>query len=90
MQPMFCTYETTLTARCPNDEKVVDIYMVTIESRRIVECERILKVIGMLRDTIFFQEEITQQIAQELAPGVRVRTDGIHSGVKTTVVAGEL
>jgi hypothetical protein len=86
-----CTYETSLTARCPKDITVIDVYTVTIESRDMISAEDILASLGKYRDAATrYQEEITEAIAVDLGPNTRVTTVGIHSGIVTTCVVGGL
>lgn len=86
-----CTYQASLTARCPKDTKVIDVYEVTIESRDMISAEDILASLDKYRDgTTRYQEDITEAIAVDLGPSVRVTTTGIHSGIVTTCVVGEI
>ena len=76
-------YEVEVRAQCPVNPSDVDLYQFTIESETIIEVERI----GMFftehaGDTEVYQEALTQKCAVTL--GARVKSVGIHSGIKVT------
>jgi GTP cyclohydrolase I len=64
----------------------VDLYLFTITSETIIEVEKIAKFFadnaGAQR---VFQETLTQQCAVTL--GARVRSEGIHSGIRVVCEA---
>lgn len=81
---MICRYETTVVARCPVDGSL-DVYAATFEHDVMIEAEFILGYVRMLETKKDFQENITRWLAQVV--GCKVTTVGLHSNVKTTVVA---
>ena len=82
---MKVTYETTFTATCPVDG-TVDVYALTVISEGLVQVEELLDAVKEIgRGDPAFQEDITQQLALML--GAFVRTEGVHSGVRTVAEA---
>lgn len=79
-------YEIEVSAQCPVDPGVRDIYQFTIESRSLIEVE---KITAFFADNAalksIFQEALTQKCAVTL--GARVVSVGWHSGVKVTCEA---
>jgi hypothetical protein len=75
------TYQIEVRAQCPVNPSDTDLYQFTIESESIIEVERIAaffkKNAGRRK---VFQETLTQQAAVTL--GARVRSVGIHSGIR--------
>ncbi len=83
---MKCVYEVEVRAQCPVNPGDTDLYAFTIESRSLIEVERITaffaKHAGRNRQ---FQEALTRLCAVSL--GATVTSVGIHSGVKVTCTA---
>lgn len=80
------TYEIEVRAQCPVNPTDVDLYQFTIESESIIEVEQIARFFNEhAGDTKVFQEELTRKAAVTL--GARVRSVGIHSGIRVTCVA---
>ena len=77
---MIVTHEVQVYGRCPVDGKS-DSYDVTIITMRVLKVEDIIAVIDAIKWPVF-QEEMTQQLADQLS--CRVRSVGHHSGIKTT------
>lgn len=76
-------HELTMTTVCPVDESV-DTYDVEITLHRLVKVEDIAEILASFKDRSIFQENLTQEIAHILAPWSKVRTIGVHSGIRTT------
>ncbi len=75
------TYELEVRAQCPVNKDDIDVYQFTIVSDEIIEVERIAAFVREhAGDTHTFQEDLTRLAAVRL--GARVRSVGIHSGVK--------
>lgn len=80
------TYEIEVRAQCPVNPSDVDLYQFTIESETIIEVEQIARFFNEhAGDTQVFQEDLTRKAAVTL--GARVKSTGIHSGIKVTCVA---
>jgi hypothetical protein len=77
---MMVTHEVQVYGRCPVDDKS-DSYDVTVTTMKIIKVEDIIAAIDAIQWPVF-QEEMTQQLADNL--GCRVRSVGYHSGIKTT------
>lgn len=82
---MIAEYEFELRAVCPIHAELIDVYSVRITSQSIVKVEDILAFVAKYERMQIFQETMTQEIAVGL--GVRVRTVGMHAGVKVTCEA---
>ncbi len=77
------TYEIEVRAQCPVMPDDTDVYHFTIESKSIIEVERIVRFAeDHAGKREVFQEELTNQCA--VALGARVTSVGWHSGVKVT------
>lgn len=75
------TYSIQVRAQCPINPSDTDLYDFTLESESIIEVEKIVAFFGAQagsRNT--FQEALTQLCAVTL--GARVRSVGMHSGVR--------
>lgn len=76
-------YEIEVRAQCPVNPADTDVYAFTVESESIIQVERITAFFanhaGQQR---VFQEELTRLCAVTL--GAKVRSVGVHSGVKVT------
>lgn len=82
---MIITYETVVVAQCPVDE-TVDMYDLTITmTDKMVQVEDILAAISQWTTEPVFQEDLTTALQATL--GGTVQTTGVHSGVKTVVIA---
>ncbi len=82
---MIVTYETVVVAQCPVD-KTVDMYDLTVTmTDNMVPVENILDAIQKWTQEPIFQEDLTAALQATL--GGTVKTEGVHSGVKTVVVA---
>ena len=83
---MKCVYEYEVRAQCPVNPADRDVYQFRIESRSLIEVERIVEFFAARAgDRHVFQEALTQQCAVTL--GARVRSEGWHSGVKVVCEA---
>ena len=84
-------HQTTIHARCPF-APVWDYYTVTVETEKMIRCEKIEEVCEVYRGEEESQEEITRKIYDKLRaalPGVVVSTRGNHgSNTRTTVSYG--
>ena len=85
------TYETTITAVCPVDATVTDIYELTITTDGwFLPVEEILEAIAAVTITPIFQESLTQLLRDRLViedKEIKVTSSGVHSGVKVTATA---
>jgi hypothetical protein len=80
---MRCIYEIEVRAQCPVELNLTDIYTITIESRQLIEVEKIVEFFQLWAGKKeVFQEVLTKQCASTL--GARVSSVGWHSGVKVT------
>lgn len=76
-------YELRVTAVCPVDPAVRDIYDVTVETTETISVETILEHFADLgRAGPIYQEDLTREAARLLE--ATVTTVGVHSGVTTT------
>lgn len=79
-------YEIEVRAQCPVVPTDTDLYLFTIESDSIIECEKITAFVkANAGKNEVFQETLTQQCA--VALGARVTSVGWHGDVKVTCVA---
>lgn len=85
---MHVTYTAKFHARCPVDDRVTDVYTVTIEADEMIKVEDLLAVLNEYRSKAMFQEEITQDLAMRFAECGKVTTSGTHSDVVTVCVVG--
>jgi len=83
---MLNTYEVDIRAQCPVNDEDTDLYHFVIESREMIQVERIN---GFFHEHAgkkrVFQEELTRLCAVMF--GARVTSTGWHSGVRVTCVA---
>jgi len=84
---MLCRYEFQLSAVCPVDQSA-DHYAVTVSTSHEIRVEKLLAFALTFRLVAATQEVITEQFAAAF-PGATVSTVGYHSGVRTTVCAGQ-
>lgn len=85
---MKITYEFTVSAVCPVDPTVIDVYRATLRTDRMVAVERILELCARCQGQAIFQEILTSTIRDRLGHG-ELTTVGTHSGVTVTVTVGE-
>ena len=78
------TYELTVTARCPVQPSLVDIYRATVESEEKINVETILQIFLDKQEITIFQEDLAKYAAGVL--NAKVTLIGYHSGVKTTSI----
>lgn len=83
---MNVSYYMDFSGVCPVDG-TRDDYCLTITSTETIPVEDILSAIERATDVPTYQEEITRMISEDIPQADFVRTIGIHSGVKTVVVA---
>ena len=85
------TYQTVVTAVCPVDAAVTDVYDITITTDGwFVPVEQILEAIAVVTDAPIFQESLTQLLRDHIATDngkITVTSSGIHSGIKVTATA---
>ncbi len=81
---MLCRYDLPIVAICPVDQ-TTDVYEATFESDAPIMVEELRAAVQEWRGREEIQEVITQTLALRL--GCKVTTVGVHSTVKTTVVA---
>ncbi len=80
---MKCLYEVEVRAQCPVNPADTDLYQFTIESKSLIEVERIAEFFAAAAGKAeVFQEALTQQCAVTL--GAQVTSVGWHSGIKVT------
>lgn len=78
------TYELIVTARCPVQPSLVDVYNAKIESEEMIGVETILQVFLDKQEITIFQEDLAKYAAGVLS--AKVTLTGHHSGVKTTSI----
>jgi hypothetical protein len=81
---MHVSYQLTVSATCPVNDKVRDDYVVVIEAEEMIKVEDLIALMEEYRSEVLFQEDLTRDIAHRLATAGKVTTTGTHSGVKTT------
>jgi hypothetical protein len=83
---MQCKYEVEVRAQCPVNPQDTDLYIFTIESESIIECEKITAFIAEnAGKKEVFQETLTNLCAVTL--GAKVTSVGWHGGIKVTCQA---
>lgn len=83
---MLNRYEVEVKAQCPVNPTDTDLYVFTIESRTIIEVEKIAAFFAAhAGEKNIFQEALTQKCA--VALGASVTSVGWHSGIKVTCCA---
>jgi hypothetical protein len=82
---MRAKHHLTVTAICPVNDTLTDVYEVTVEADRILKVEDILAAAKPFSDKKIYQEDLTNELARKL--NATVRTVGYHSGVRTEVEA---
>ncbi len=74
----------SVLARCPvNDSR--DVYETTFRLDKLVKVETLIAQCRGFQDKKLFQEELTAILAEAFS--CEVETRGMHSGVRTVVVA---
>ena len=71
-------YSVETTAICPINKKQ-DKYRVYIRSKKMIEVEKIKKVLLDMEKKQIFQEDLTELISKKI--NAQVRLEGMHSGV---------
>jgi NADPH-dependent 7-cyano-7-deazaguanine reductase QueF len=87
---MHVSYQLTVSATCPVDHAVRDDYTVVIEAEEMIKIESLLALMEEYRPKVMFQEDLTRDIAQQIATATKVTTAGTHSGVKTVCICATL
>ncbi len=82
---MTCTYTLMITAKCPRDDSLTDVYGMTVTSPRMIEVESILRAVAEYTKRAVYQEDLAEQLALWL--DAEVELTGVHSSVRTRVVA---
>jgi hypothetical protein len=75
-------YRLGITARCPLDENLTDIYHLTVRSNETILVESILGAVEHFTRKPVYQEELTELLAQAL--GADVEIIGTHKTVEVT------
>lgn len=83
---MHVSYRLKVSATCPADRSVRDDYEVVIEAAEMIKVEELIELMAEYRTVAMFQEEMTKDIAKQLAVASKVTTTGMHSGVETVCV----
>lgn len=79
------SYFLKVSGLCPDDE-AIDSYEITVTSPSVINVERINEVVHAHLGDPIYQEDLTQEIALELAATVEIK--GWHQGVLITSRAG--
>lgn len=77
---MKVTYEIEVLALCPADGRI-DHYACSVETHSMIRAEEIRERVDAFRGEHFYQEDLTQRLADALQ--AQVTTTGWHYGVKT-------
>lgn len=85
-QHMTVSYELTVNALCPADDKP-DTYETTVRANQTIPVEAILAAAAKYRGQKLFQEDLTADLARTL--GAEVETVGWHSGVRVVCNVGQ-
>lgn len=80
---MTCTYQLTITAKCPRDESLTDVYEMTVNTEEMIAVESILHAVAEYTKHPIYQEMLAEQLALRL--DAEVTLTGSHSGVRTLV-----
>jgi hypothetical protein len=78
-------YNFDVYCNCPVDG-LPDVYKVTLHSNRTIPVEEILSHLEFVKTELVFQEELTQNLHRVF--NCKVVSYGLHSGVRTKVIAG--
>lgn len=63
------THTLTITAACPVDETVTDVYELEVRTFRTIPVEQILEAVKRHTLDAIFQEELTRALWADLAAG---------------------
>jgi hypothetical protein len=83
---MNVTYEFEVTALCPADTSVRNIYHAKVESATFIWAEQLQAFAAELANEAFSQEAITERCAEQFS-GATVTLTGQHGGVRITSTA---
>lgn len=73
-------YIVKFTAKCPNNDLVVDNYKAIIKTKHLIEVEKIIKYLETLQREQVFQEDLTKKISKKFK--CKVKLIGYHFNVK--------
>ena len=85
---MTVIHEFEVTATCPVDPSITDIYATTLRTDTMIAVEELLALARTYEHEAIYQEALTADMRENIGHG-ELTTVGIHSGVKVTVVVGE-
>ena len=82
---MTCKYQLTITAKCPRDESLTDVYEMTVVAADMIAVEEILGAVAQETTDPIYQEPLAENLARLLDADVTLV--GTHSGVSVEVIA---
>lgn len=79
-------YVCKCCCRCPKNPQVMDEYVMTLRTYRMIEAETILAEVETVKDDAIFQEELTLRMS--VVFDCECTMEGDHSGVAVRSTAG--